>query len=541
LSDKSALSRAIVTITRTAVVAAGVFAPGHLGGLTAIVPFELVDAVLEETGSVEQRLRDLPSRVGVYFLLAMCLFPEIGYRLVWDKLICGLAGLPVVRPSAKALRDLRRRVGIGPVKAVFEVLAGPLAQPGTPGVSFGRYRTVSFDGCTSQKAPDTARNRAWLGKRTNDSYPMLELMTLVETGTRALLGAVFGPTDQGEVSYAARLLHLLGPDMLVLWDRGFDSNVFLAAVDATGARILGRMTSSRRPPVLARLSDGSYLSHAGGLPVRIIEASITVACQDGTVYRGMYRLVTTLTDYRRYPAGALIALYHQRWEHESAYFALRHTLLGGRVLRSGDPVGLQQELWALLAVYQILRTAMVAAAESVPGTDPDRAGFTIAYQAIRDQLVKAEAVVTDDADLVGEIGRKILAGLLPARRLRVSTRKVKSPHSRYHILKPDGRPLTSQNVTALEIAVHEPPPAIEYAEADAVAQSGTEPSAPSPGRTRRERVLDLMRSDPTRSWHGREIAQWLGVTDANIICVQLSQWAHRGQLRKAGRATYTLP
>jgi hypothetical protein len=75
-------------------------------------------------------------------------------------------------------------------------------------------------------------------------------------------------------------LHLLGPDMLVLWDRGFDSNAFLTAVNATGARILGRMTSSRRPPVLARLSDGSYLSRAGTLPVRIIEASITITCQD---------------------------------------------------------------------------------------------------------------------------------------------------------------------------------------------------------------------------------------------------------------------
>jgi hypothetical protein len=525
---------------RRITVAAGVFAPGHLGELTAIVPFELVDAVLEESGAVERRLRDLPSRVGVYFLLAMCLFPEIGYRLVWDKLTGALADLPVARPSAKALRDLRRRVGVRPVKALFEVVAGPLAQPRTPGVSFGRYRVVSFDGCTSQKVPDTERNRAWLGKRACDSYPMLGLMTLAESGTRALLGAVFGPTAPGEVRYATGLLHLLGRDMLVLWDRGFDSNEFIAAMDATGARILGRMTSKRRPPVLALLSDGSYLSHAGGLPVRIIEASITVACQDGTVYHGIYRLVTTLTDHRRYPAGALIALYHQRWEHESAYFALRHTMMDGRVLRSGDRVGLEQEVWALLTVYQILRTAMVAAAESVPGTDPDRAGFTIAYQAGRDQLVKAEAVVTDDADLVGGIGRRILTGLLPARRLRVSARKVKSPHSRYHLLKPDGRPLTSQNVTSLDIAVHEPS-VIEYAESGSGAPTDTQPSAPGSGRTRRERILELMRSDPARAWHAREIAQWLGVINANVIGVQLSQWAHNGQFRKTGPATYTLP
>ncbi|MER5495755.1 transposase domain-containing protein [Streptomyces sp. NPDC002561] len=60
----------------------GRFAPGHLGALTPVVPFELVDGVLSETRAVQRRLRDLPSRVGVYFLLAMCLFPEVGYRLV---------------------------------------------------------------------------------------------------------------------------------------------------------------------------------------------------------------------------------------------------------------------------------------------------------------------------------------------------------------------------------------------------------------------------------------------------------------------------
>ena len=63
-------------------LAGGRFAPGHLGELTQVPPFELVDAVLEETLTVERRLRDPPSRVGVYFVLGMCLFPEIGYRLV---------------------------------------------------------------------------------------------------------------------------------------------------------------------------------------------------------------------------------------------------------------------------------------------------------------------------------------------------------------------------------------------------------------------------------------------------------------------------
>lgn len=450
---------AITTLTRTITTAAGVFAPGHLGELTQHVPFELVDAVLAETGTVQRRLRALPSRVGVYFVLALGLYPALGYRTVWKKLVAALAGLAVPDPSAKALGDLRRRVGVAPLKLLFDTLAGPLAQPHTPGVRFGRYRTVAFDGCTSIKVPDTGRNRTWLGKMKAAlgvcGYPAVELMTLVETGTRALLGAVFGPPATGETDYASRLVHLLTPQMLVLWDRGFDAGAFLAKVAATGAQFVGRVKSNRRPPVLARLPDGSWLSEIGGVRVRIIEAAVTVTCADGTTYSGTYRLATTLCDHRRYPAKALICLYHERWEHEVAYLALRHTLLGGRVLRSADPAGLRQEMWALLAVYQILRIAMVTAVESAPGTDPDRAGFTIALETAKDLLVKAENVVTGSVDLVGDIGRAVLAGLLPPRRPRVSVRKVKSPLSRYNKKDPY-RPGTSTPVTALDITVREP-------------------------------------------------------------------------------------
>lgn len=531
-----------MTITRTVTVAAGVFAPGHLGELTLIVPFRLVDAVLEENGGVERRVRDLPSRVGVYFLLAMCLFPEVGYGGVWGKLTAGLGEGFACVPTVKALRDLRRRIGVRSVKALFEVLAGPLAAPGLPGARFGRYRTVSFDGCTSQRVRDTARNRAWLGKQSGAGYPALELMTLVETGTRALLGAVFGPRAEGETGYATRLLHLLAADMLVLWDKGFDGNAFLAAVHDTGAKFLGRVKNSRRLPVLARLQDGSYLSSIDGLPVRIVEAVITVTCQDGTEVTGVYRLVTNLLNPRRHPAEALIRLYHQRWEHESAYYALRHTMLAGRVLRSGDRVGVEQEMWALLTTYQVLRTAMVEAVSTVPGTDPDRAGFTIALQCARDRLILAAGVVTDTADPAAGIGKAILAGLLPPRRLRISTRKVKSPLSRYSARNDDGRPLTSQNVTALHVCVHIPPAG--PSDTPPPDPSPTGPAAePTPTRTRLGRlntILGLMRTDPTRLWAATDIAYRLGL-DPHDTRTQLGRWSRKGLFRKTARATYTLP
>jgi Insertion element 4 transposase N-terminal/Transposase DDE domain len=456
LRVQSAISTAVTTITKTITVAAGVFAPGHLGELTRIVPLELADGVLDETGTRERRLRLLPSRVGVYFVLALGLFPGSGYLGVWAELTAALDGLGLAVPSARALRDLRRRIGIAPVKVLFEVLAGPLGQPRTPGVMFGRYRTVAFDGCKSLKVPDTPRNRSWLGKMKaslgETGYPVIQLMTLVETGTRALIGAVFGTTADGELDWARKLLHLLDARMLVLMDRGFDAGEFLAEVAATRAQFLVRLTSTRRPPVLARLPDGSVLSLIGGVKVRIITASVTVTCHDGTSYGDSYRLATTLLDHRAYPAGALIRLYHERWEHEITYLALRHTLLQGRVLRSGDPAGLQQEMWALLALYQALRIAITDAIQTVPGTDPDRASYQIAVQTAQMLVTGARNIVTGAADLAGGIGRAVLASMHPPRRPRVCARRVKSPLSRWN-KHPPGKPRTCQKITSMTTVI----------------------------------------------------------------------------------------
>ena len=458
---------ATVTFVRAVTVAAGAFAPGHLGELTQVVPFELVDAVLAETRRTERRLRVLPSRVGVYFLLAAGLFGHPGARVVWSKLTAGLEGLPVASPSEKALRDLRRRVGAAPLKALFEVLAVPLAQPSAPGARYRRWRTVAFDGCSSLKVADSDRNRGWLSKigyRLGVAgYPALMLMTLAETGTRGLLGAAFGPSAPGERAYAMRLVPLLGPGMLLLTDRGFDGDDLLKAVIGTGAQVLARCKSSRRPPVMAVLPDGSYLSRIAGCEVRVIEARVRARDAAGATVTGTCRLITTLTSHRTDPAAALVKLYHERWEIESAYYALRHTLLDGRVLRSGDPAGIEQEMQALLALCQALRMMMVTAAETVPGTDPDRAGFTIAVEAARDTVTAAYGITpagTAKAGLAGHIGRAVLAGLLPGRRLRYSVRTVKCGISRYHTWKAatSDRPLNSTNITGISITIDPPAP-----------------------------------------------------------------------------------
>ncbi|MGI5512214.1 IS4 family transposase [Streptomyces sp. CA-106131] len=551
---------ATITLTRSSTVAAGVYAPGHLGELTQVIPFELVDAVLEETGRTQQRLRALPSRVGVYYMLALALFPDHGYQGVWRQLTAALGDLPLPQVSTTALRHLRRRLTPAPLKLLFETLAGPLAQPTTPGVRYRHLRTVAFDGCSSIKTPDSERARGWLGKIRYRlawaGYPTVMLMALVETGTRGLLGACLGPSSAGETSYAKRLLPLLGRDHLLLIDRGFDSNTFLAEAAATGAQFLARCKSTRRPPLLRALSDGSYLSRFGELTVRVIEADIVCVLADGTHVGGRYRLATTLLDPVADPAERLTRIYAERWEIESAFFALRSTLMAGRVLRSGDRFGIEQELWAALALYQALRTVMVDAVESRPGIDPDRAGFITALQAARTQVILAAGIAPEHPQPVGTIGAAVLDNLLPARRLRISARKVKSPISRYHAFKGQARPQADTPVTAIEITIHDrtstplaPPSTVppsteennghEIMESSPTDGTSEEHDSADPGG-RMTLALAVLASRPGEPWHARDVARILGVTNINSFRVQMSQWAHRGVIHKTGPATYTL-
>jgi hypothetical protein len=528
---------AIAVFTRTVTVAAGVFAPGHLGELTQFAPFELVDDVLARTGTVQRRLRELPSRVGVYFVLALALFPGLGYARVWAKLTAGLQdldGLEVAAPSEKALRDLRRRLGPAPFKALFEVLAGPLAWPYAPGVRFGGLRTVAFDGCSSIRVPDTARNRAWLGRVRHRlgfaGYPLVHLMALAETGTRGLLGAVAGPAGS-EPALARRLLPLLGPGMLVLADRAFDAAAFLAEVAGTRAHFLARVRTSRRVQILQTLPDGSALARLGGLQVRLIEASVSITGACGTRWADSYRLVTTLLDERRFPAGRLVRLYHERWEIESAYYALRHTMLAGLVLRSGDRPGAEQEIWALLAAYQLLRMAMTDATATIPGTDPDRASFTTALQTARDQLTAAQGIIPAAPHRPGAIGRAVLATLLPARRPRCSARKVKSTTSRYPGHPGDPRPALPETITAIHITITTPRPGRR--------RPPRQHRTPAPG-TLRHHITATMHTTPGRPWTTRQLATRLHL-NPRTLQPALARWARTGLLTRTSPATYTLP
>ncbi|MFI0450667.1 transposase domain-containing protein [Actinomadura sp. 6N118] len=181
---RSAAACVITVVTRPVRAAAGVFAPGHLGELIQIVPFEMVDAVLAEAGGIQRRVRALPSRVVVYVLLAGALFAELGYRQVWARLTAGLPE-PGVAPSSSALAQARRRVGAAPLKALFELLRGPAAVAvAGGGVRWRGLLVCGIDG-TIISVPDSPANLAAYRRQSGSAFAMLRLVTVVACGTAA--------------------------------------------------------------------------------------------------------------------------------------------------------------------------------------------------------------------------------------------------------------------------------------------------------------------------------------------------------------------
>jgi len=430
-------------ITRTVTVASGRFAPGHLGELTQQVPFEMVDAVLADTGATQRRVRELPSRVVVYLLLAGCLFAELGYRQVWQRMVAGLDGLDLPDPTEAALTKARRRVGPAPLRTLFDLLRGPAATLAGQ-VRWRGLLVCAIDG-TIMTVADGAANLAMFSKQRGgatggSSYPMLRLLAVVACGTRSVIDAVYGPISSGETTYAGRLLGSMRAGMLILADRNFAAGGLFAAIADTRAHLLVRAkTGAGGPhlPVLRRHRDGSYRSTFGGHIARGVEADMTTPPSVRTS-TGTYPLITPLLHPHRHPAAALIRLYHQRWEIETAYLELKSSILGGRVLRARTPTGIEQEMYALLVTYQILRTAMTDATNTMPGIDPDRASFTTALHAARDQLIHAAGVTAETViDLVGKIGRLVLDNLMPIRRLRTNARTVKQAISKYNARGPN--------------------------------------------------------------------------------------------------------
>ena len=456
-----------VTAGRWSSTRGKVLAGARIGVLAGLVPPGLADEVLAAAGTAQRRFRAVPGRLGVYFVLGLCLFSHLPYPEVVRELASGLeeqlraAGWGV--PASTALTRVRRRLGEKPFELLFSRLCSALSPGRAPWSHICGLLAVAWDG-TTIKAWASGENTAAFGKpgrggTAGAAYPQLRLVTLIACGTRALAGAAFGPRTTGERALAASLLGCLRAGMLLLADRGFYSYRLWQAAAGTGAHLLWRLQGGVHLPVTRELPDGSWLSKLtdpaertrrhntnklrkrrcsllppdtgplpGGIPVRVIEFFLAVTTSDGVTRTERYLLITTLTDCRAAPARDLAAGYAWRWAIETGFREFKTYLRGpGRLLRGRTPALARQELWAYLIIYQAIRAVICAAAAS-RALDPDRISFTATLHAIRRTLPAAR---TRPRQAARQVETDILSQLNPRRDGRLCIRAVNEPTSAF--------------------------------------------------------------------------------------------------------------
>jgi hypothetical protein len=382
-----------------------------IGLLTRTFPPELVDEVIIRTGKAGERNRLLPPRVVLYFVLAMCLFTGQGYEEVARLLTEGLGW--VARwsyrwqvPTTAAISRARVKLGVEPVKALFEQVAKPLARPATAGAWYRRWHVLAIDGTTFD-VPDTDENVERFGRPGSGraaergeraAFPQARVVAIAECGTHAITAAALGPCTVAEATLAPEVFTGLGRGDLLIADRGFAGLGLWRAASAGGADLLWRVRANIVLPVREELPDGSYLSEivASGDYYRRADPQVVRVIEYTRDNHGdapgrdasdaPYRLITTILDHRTAPATELAGLYCQRWEIETALDELKtHQRGPGQVLRSRSPDGVEQEIWGHLLVHYAIRALMHTAA-APEYLDTDRLWFTRTLRLVRRQV-----------------------------------------------------------------------------------------------------------------------------------------------------------
>lgn len=340
--------------------------------LARVVPAEVVNEVLDAHGCNSQRLRSFPAVAGVYYSMALSLYPEAAYEEVFAAVAQGLAwaagAADPPRVAKSSISALRSKIGAAPLRDLVKRCCVPMADERVhPRAFYAGLRLVALDGSCFElpEEPDNVAQFGRPGSRTGVSgYPQARCAVLVECITHAVLGAYVGSYHTGAWELSQPLLKRLAAGMLCLADRGFNGYAHWRQARATGADLLWRCTRSRQLPVERLLEDGSYLSsirpsgvsraeaQAQAIVVRVIEYALPGL--DDAPQR--YRLMTTLLDPQTAPALELAALYHQRWEIEAVFDEMKtHLLQRRRVLRSKTPELVRQEFYGWVLAHYAVR------------------------------------------------------------------------------------------------------------------------------------------------------------------------------------------
>jgi len=378
-----------------------------LGVVAKTFPLDKIRASLAATGKESVRQRDLPAHVVVYYVIALALYMQSSYREVLRCLLEGIQWL--VEPAAgikvagnSGISQARTRLGWEPVRQLHDEVVRPVAVAATKGAWYRAWRLISVDGSTLDVADEDGNNEAFGrpgASRGESAYPKIRFVSLVENGTHVLFGSRMADYATSEVALAKTVLPSLGKGMLCLADRGFFGFEMWKQAAATGADLLWRVRKNIQLPCEKRLPDGSYLSRIypsqqdqrrgrNGIVVRVIEYRL-----EGVAgAEPLYRLATTILDHELAPAAELAALYHERWEIETAFDELKTHLRGAHiVLRSKTPDLVRQEFYGLLMAHFAVRGLMHEAALRAD-KDPDRLSFLHAVRVVRRKMAAFGAI-----------------------------------------------------------------------------------------------------------------------------------------------------
>jgi len=378
-----------------------------LGVLTKTFPLAAIQAVLGGMGKASVRQRDLPAHVVVYYVIALALYMQSSYREVLRCLFEGIQWLlgpgATVKVTGKSgISQARTRLGWEPLQQLHDGIVKPIAVESTKGAWYRTWRLVSMDGSTLDTADEKDNERSFgrpSASRGKSAFPQVRFVSLVENGTHVLFGTRMGGVDTGEITLAKQVLSSLAKGMLCLADRNFFGFELWNQAHSTGADLLWRVKKNLRLPCEKRLPDGSYLSRVyespkeqrhgrNGVIVRVIEYRLEGI--PGT--EPIYRLLTTILDHEAAPATELAALYHERWEIETALDELKTHLRGSRiVLRSKTPDLVQQEFYGLMMAHFAIRGLMHEAALKA-NEDPDTLSFLHAVRVVRRKIARFASI-----------------------------------------------------------------------------------------------------------------------------------------------------
>jgi hypothetical protein len=443
--------------------------------LEQVIPRGDVLQVLQDTGCLDARRCTLTFEVTCWLVLAVGILTDLPIRQVFKA--CRRLYHDEDTPHRSSLCRARQRLGVAPVRLLFERLARPLADALTPGAFYEGLRLMGLDG-TTFTVPDSDDNaRAFgypQGGRGKGAFPQARKLSLVELGTHAEQAPVVkGLKEKGsaEKAMAPGLFRHLRAGMLLLWDRGSLGYSLWQGVTSRGCELLARANASLILRPVEALPDGSHTARLypsshdrtqkrWGVLVRVIRYThddpARVGCNQEHV------LLTSLLDAARCPARELIALYHERWEVELVFDEQKTHQTPRRAtkpahLRSETPLGVMQEIYALSIGHYATRSLMAQAAEG-EGLDPDRLSSLGCLQIIRTRLGECPAEPAQRRSWLGALLLELSKERTEPRRNRINPRVVRIKMSKFKKKRQEHRGIKPLEKAFAEVIVPLPIP-----------------------------------------------------------------------------------